>query len=192
MHDNYFGWCFDEMDGNDHDLQYLGIVAAEHVGADGFIREMLLDADVIDVLKIETLRLLYMRNEPMEIGLVLCHIYRKLHLLPIKIGRKRRKKFLEAYAKVASKFVVVSDSHGKRICVATEKLYRLLESKENLETVDNTDDLACAIFLHSGLKELGTDINKIADAFDANAEKVKELLSLAENKNEGVNDNESH
>ena len=192
LHDNYFKWCFDEMDGNDHDLQYLGIVAAEHVGADDFLREMLLDADVADVLKIETLRLLYMRNQEMRVGVVLCHIYRKLHLLSVKIGRKRRKKFLEAYAKVASKFVVVSDKHGKRICGATETIYRALEEKGALEEVENTDDLACAIFLNSGLKELGTDVKRIADAFDADAEKVQILLGLVDNKKEGVNENEAH
>ena len=45
--------------------------------------------------------------------------------------------------------------------------------------VDSTDDLACAIFLLSGLKELGNNPEMIAGAFDANADRVKVLLSAA-------------
>ena len=193
-HDRYFQWCFDEMDGTDHDLQYLAIVSAEHVGADDFLREIMLDADVADVLKVETLRLLYMRNEETEMGVVLCHIYRKLLLLPIKLGRKRRKKFLEAYAKVASKFVVVSDRHGLRIQQSAEKLYRALERYNALDLMDNSDDCACAIFLASGLKELGADVDKIAEAFDANPAKVRVLLTYLESKKleEKEQENETH
>ncbi len=180
LHDGYFRWCFDEMDGTDQDLQYLALVTAEHVRADDFIREAMLDPEVSDVLKIETLRLLYMRNESMRIGMVLCHIYRKLTLLPIKLGRKRRKRFLEGYAKIASKFVVVSDVHGKRIQAAAESLYRALEANNSLDLIENSDDCACAVFLLSGLKELGNDTKRIADAFDANPERVRVLLTNVE------------
>lgn len=179
LHDGYFQWCFDEMDGADHDLQYLALVTAERVRADEFIREVMLDSEVVDVLKIETLRLLYMRNENMRLGVVLCHIYRKLDLLRIQIGRKRRKRFLESYAKVASKFVILKETNGKKIKAAAEKLYQALAQYESLDLIDNTDDCACAIFLLSGLKELGQDMEKIASAFDANLARVRVLLSVA-------------
>ncbi len=178
-HDGYFRWCFDEMDGTDHDLQYLALTTAAHVGADDFLREVLLDSEVLDILKVETLRMLYERNEDMDIGIVLCHIYRRLHLQRIEIGRKKRKRFIEAYAQVASKFVVVSDTHGKKIHAAAEKLYRDLEKANALDLVDNADDCACAIFLLSGLKELRGDVDSIAGAFSANAAKVRVLLATA-------------
>ena len=38
------------------------------------------------------------------------------------------------------------------------------------------DDIACAIFLASGLKELGGDVVQIAEAFDADPNTVKLLL----------------
>ncbi|MBQ9714411.1 MAG: hypothetical protein IJV83_03710 [Clostridia bacterium] len=177
LHDGYFHWCFDEMDGGDHDLQYLGLITAIHVRADEFVRDVLLDFEVADVLKIEALRLLLERNEDMEVGLVLCSIYRRVPLFRIKIGRKKHRKYLEAYAKVASKFVAISDSHGKKIANAAEKLYRKLEEKGGLDLVDKEDDCACAIFLLSGLKELGKDMEKIASAFDANLARVQVLLS---------------
>ena len=179
LHDGYFRWCFDEMDGNDHDLQYLGLMTAVHVRADEFIQEILLDYEVADVLKIETIRMLLERNEENEIGLVLYSIYKKIFLPRITLGRKRRKKFVEAYAKLASKFIVLKDSYGEKIKTAAETLYSALAHYESLDLVDNVDDCACAIFMLTGLKELGRDPQVIAAAFDANVDKVKVLLSAA-------------
>ncbi|MBQ8322757.1 MAG: tetratricopeptide repeat protein [Clostridia bacterium] len=176
-HDGYFRWCFDEMDGGDHDLQYLALVTAEHVRADDFLREVLLDDEVIDILKVETLRMLYERNEDAEFGLVLCHIYRRIKLLRISIGRKKRKRFLEAYGKVASKFVVINDHYGKKLKQAAEDLYRALEANNSLDLVDSSDDCACAVFLLSGLKELRGNVETVAAAFEANVAKVRVLLT---------------
>ena len=183
LHDGYFSWCFDEMDGGDHDLQYLGLVTAVHVHADEFIRDVLLDFEVADVLKVETIRMLLERNEDDEFGVVLCSIYRRVPLFKINIGRKRRKKFLEAYAKIASKFVVISDAHGERIADSAEKLYDGLLEHDALELIQNVDDCACAIFLSAGLKELGNDPARIASAFDADLEKTQRILDTAMGKN---------
>ncbi len=186
LHDGYFHWCFDEMDGGDHDLQYLSIVTAAHVRADEFLQEVLLDFEVADVLKVETLRRLIERNEDIEVGLVLCNIYRKVPAYKIHIGRKRRKKFIESYAKLASKFVVIRDVYAEKIATAAEYLYRALQSAEALDLIDNTDDCACAIFMLSGIKELGNDMQRIASAFDANAAKVQVLVSYALAKQHGI------
>ena len=198
-HDGYFRWCFDEMDGGDHDLQYMALVTAEYVHADDFIREVLLDSEVLDVLKVETLRLLYERNEEDEFGIVLCHIYRKVPLLKVQLGRKKRKRFIEAYARVASKFSVINDVYAKKIKTATESLYRDLEGCNALDLVDKADDCACAIFLYSGIKDLRGDIEVVAKAFEANTDKVKVLLATAEagkyfqqQETKGETDNETH
>ena len=89
LHDGYFKWCFDEIDGADHDLQYLALITAEHVRADEFIQEVFLDFEVKDVLKIETLRMLLERNEEAEWGIVICNIYKRIKLPRIQIGRRR-------------------------------------------------------------------------------------------------------
>ncbi len=177
--DGFLHWCFDEMDGGDKDLQYLGLVTATHVRADEFLQDVLLDYEVADVLKLETLRMLLERNEDAEWGLVLCNIYRKVSLLRVKLGRKRRKKFLEAYAKLASKFIVIKNVYGARIKRATEELYGALASYDSLDLVDSVDDLACAIFMMTGLKELGGNSAVIAAALEANEARVKVLLSAA-------------
>ncbi len=186
LHDGYFHWCFDEMDGADHDLQHLSLTAAVHVGADDFLRNVLLDADVLDVLKIETLRMLYERNEENEFGVVLCNIYRKAYIRRIRIGRKRRKRFIGAYARIASKFALLDEEYGEKICSAAETLYRALEKYESLDLADDTDDCSCAIFVLSGLKELGKDMQNVADVFGANAAKVGVLLSVVLSAEHGV------
>ena len=43
--------------------------------------------------------------------------------------------------------------------------------------IDNTDDCACAIFRLSGITEMGNDLRRIANAFDANIARVEVLLS---------------
>ncbi len=188
LHDGYFRWAFDEMDGADHDLQYLALATAVHVGADEFVREVLLDCEVLDVLKVETLRMLYERNEDMELGLVLCHIYRDLCLSRIVIGRKKHKRFIEGYAKIASRFVAINDVYGKKLKVAAESLYKALAQNGGLEAIDNTDDLACAIFVLAGLKELGGDLTSVARALDADVERVQALLALATGRGETGSD----
>lgn len=186
LQDGYFRWCFDEMDGSDHELQYLGLITAIHAHMDDFVREVLLDYEVVDVLKIEALRMLLARNEENEFGLVLYNIYKRIHLPRVRIGRKRHKKFINAYSKLAAKFMVLKDGYGEKIAQATEKLYRALEHYNSLDLVDSEDDCACAIFMLSGLKELGNDPNRIASAFDANVTKVKVLLSAAVSEKYGV------
>lgn len=179
LHDGYFQWCFDEMDGGDKDLQYLGLVTAAHVRADEFLQDVLLDFEVADVLKVEVLRMLIERNEDMDIGIVICCIYKCVPVHKIQIGRKRRKKFIEAYAKLASKFIVINEGYSMKIKRAAEKLYRALEKNEALDLIDNVDDCACALYLMAGIHDLGKDMAWIASAFEANLAKVQVLLSYA-------------
>ncbi len=190
LHDGYFAWCFDEMDGADRDLQYLALVTAAHVRADEFLQDVLLDFEVADVLKIETLRMLAERNEDMDVGMTLCHIYKEVPLNRITIGRKKRKKFIAAYAKILSKFAVVDGRYTERIQLAAEKLYRALENANALDLIDGEDDCACAIYFVAGLTDLGRDQKWVASAFDANLAKVHVLLSYITTGE--VNENETH
>lgn len=177
LREGYFRWCFDEMDGMERDLQYLAAVTAEHARADGFLREVLLDCEVSDVLKIEILRLLYARNEDNSFGVVICNIYRDLHLERVKIGPKRHKKFVEAYAKVASKFTIINDDYGDKIKAMTEFVYRVFLRKECWELANNSDDLACAIYLLCGLKEVGRNSKTASSAFDATPGAVDQIMA---------------
>jgi tetratricopeptide (TPR) repeat protein len=180
-HEGYFAWCFDELDGGDHDLQYLALVTAARARVDDFLQDVLLDFEVADVLKVEVLRMLIERNEDMDIGVVFCNIYKCLSVYKISIGRKRRKKFIEAYAKLVSKFIAIKESYSWKIKKSAELLYRSLEKNEALDLVDNTDDCACAIYLLTGIHDLGKDTAWVASAFDANLEKTQALTAYARN-----------
>ena len=178
--EGYFRWCFDEMDGMERDLQYLAIVVAEHARADETIRDILLDCEVSDLLKIELLRLLYARNEANGFGVVICNIYRDIRIDRVKIGQKRHRKFVDAYAKTASKFTVINDAYGRRIRESAEALYRSFRERDCWELAASSDDLACAIYLLSGLKEIGKDARSAAGAFDADPGNVEKILAAAE------------
>ena len=97
----------------------------------------------------------------------------------IEIGRKRRKKFIEWYAKVASRFVAFSDGYAKKVKNTAEELYRAIEKYEQFDMCQAADDIACAIYLAAGLKELGLgkDVAAVAEAFGANAALVRVLLT---------------
>lgn len=189
LHDRYFEWCFDEMDGMDHDLQYLALIAANHVRADEFIQQVLLNHEVVDVLKVEVLRMYYERNEDAELGVVFCRIYKKAKIMRIQLGRKRRKRFLQAYAKLASKFVLIREGYDQKIHDAAELFYHTLEKYDALDLIDNVDDCACAIFLAAGLKDLGNNVEEIVRAFDANADRVRVLLTVLASHEAGLDKN---
>lgn len=186
LYDGFFDWCFDEMDGEDKELQFLGLVTAIHARADEFVQNKLLDPEVSDVLKLEALRLLYERNEDAEYGLVLCNIYKQITVRRIALGRKRRKKFLEGYAQVASKFAALRDDYGVKIQRAAEALYYALEEYDSLDLIESADDCACTIYMMTGLKELGNNPAAIAEAFGANVDRVKVLLTAAVSSSYGV------
>ena len=191
LHEGYFEWCFDELDGGDRDLQYLALVTAVRVRADEFLRDVLLDFEVADVLKVEVLRMLIERNEDMDIGVVFCNIYKCLSVYKISIGRKRRKKFIEAYAKLASKFIAIKENYSWKIKHAAETLYRGLEANNSLELIDNTDDCACAIFILSDIRDLGKDTAWVASAFEADLEKTQALIVCAAGKEEKIEDSKN-
>ena len=175
--EGYFHWCFDEMDGADQELQYLALRAAAHANVDELIEEALLDTEVSDFLKIETIRMLLERNLDDNFGVVLCNIYKRLDINKINIGKKFRKRFIEGYAKIASKFIAIQDGYPRKIKFAAEKLYRAVEEQERFELFNNSDDIACALYFAANLRELGQDVESVSAAFEGNAEVVHELIA---------------
>ena len=173
-------WCFDELDGADGDLQIFAVCVAIHCHCEEFLQEMLLDPDVSDVVKLKALHLLAVQNEDCEYGVVIYHIYRRLKFYRIKTGVKKRKRFLEAYASVYAKFVVVSDNYAQRIRAAAELLYNCLLVREATGYIDNTADISCVIYMLAGIKEAGATVEAASKLFGANAQTVQEILSLVE------------
>lgn len=130
-----------------------------------------------DILKIELLRLLYARNEENGFGVVVCNIYRDIRIARVRVGRRKRRRFVEAYAKTASRFAVINDAYAQRIRETTETMYRTFEKRDCWELAESSENLACAIYLLSGLRELGKDAASAAAAFEADAETVEKIVT---------------
>ncbi len=171
-------WCFDEMDGADGDLQVLAMCVAVHCRYEQFVEDMLLDPDVSDVVKIRALQFIAEQNRDTEYGAVVYHIYRRIKFYRIRLKGKKRKKFLEAYAVVYSKFSVISDNHAQRIRASAELLYNCLSLRDALFYADRPADISCVIYMLAGIREAGANVSAAAELFDADREKVSEILQL--------------
>ena len=184
--EQYFSWCFDEMDGMEQDLQYLGVMAAEHAGADEFLRDVLLDCDVKDALKVELLRLLYLRGKDDFFGVVICHIYRPIEIISPAIGVENKELFLAAYARACSRFCVINELYGEKLQDACEDLYYQFKRLQLWEYAKKEENLACLMYLSAGLKDVGKTLDKVAPVFGADKEQVQTVLDLLKNaKTEG-------
>lgn len=173
-------WAFDEMDGNDFDLQVLALCAAVHCRYEQFVQDILLDPDVSDVVKMKLMHLIVLQNKETSYGVVIYHIYRRIRFYRIKTGLKKRKKFLDAYAAVYVKFSLFSDNHAQRIRAAGELLYNCLSLREATAYIDGEEDVSCVIYMLAGIKEAGTSVEAAATLFDANTENVAQILELVQ------------
>jgi hypothetical protein len=97
---------------------------------------------------------------------------------------------LEAYATLASKFIVVREEYSIKIKRAAEKLYRSLEKYNAWDLIDNVDDCACAIYMLTGIHDLGKDLAWVASAFEANLAKTQVLTSYALSNDYGIEQTE--
>ncbi|MBR2903926.1 MAG: hypothetical protein IKC37_04690 [Clostridia bacterium] len=188
--DGYFRWCFDEMDGMDKDLQYVAIVVAEHAGLDSFLREVLLDYEVHDGLKVELIRALYRRNEEMQCGVVLCNIYKKHTFMPLKIGRKKRRLVLDGYARAASRFAMFNPVYAGKLKRTAEETYSRLVKNGEIEFLKDTDAFSAALCLLAGIHDMGDTAEKIAPFFETEPNKVMEVLIACEKPPQQGEDNE--
>ena len=186
LQEGVFRWCFDEMDGMEQELQWLAVQAAARGGeagsgaCDEFLREALLDCEVRDAMKIETLRLLFERGRENDFGVVICNIYKSVHMPEVTLGKTRKKLFLRGYAAVASKFAVIGDTYGRKIRRVTEKTYSDLFFTGLLGEVKSPEALAAAVYLLCEFRDAGGKIKDACLLFSASEKEVRAILSAAE------------
>lgn len=174
----YFTWCFDEMDGMDKQLQSLGISVAAYAKQFAFLREILLDPETDDTLKIDVLRLFFEENEDDAVGVVVCGIYHRVYIEKLSLGRNKRQLFLDAYADLSSKFSLVGEQNAQKIHDAAKRLYGLAKEKNAFSLFTSAEDVECALYLCSKMRGLGKTAEEVAPAFGANKERVEEILKL--------------
>ena len=175
--DSCVRWCFDEGDGNNpYELRLLGAACAVKAEMNDTVRDILLDAFLPDGIKMETLNELVQRNGGGEYGIVVCNLYRRLTLLPLTIGRTKRKTFLRAYGMAFSRFAMLSENYGELLNTAATNLYFKLECEGRLEEARSVPVLAAAIIRCSQIKESGLTEDNMLSFFGADKKKVEALL----------------
>lgn len=180
--DGVLSWCFDEMDGQEEELQLLAASTAIHCGRFPFLKEVLLDFQVRDTVKIEIIRMLAEHNQDGVFGVVICNIYKTLFFYRLGIGLKSRKKFLEGYAACFASFAILSDVNGAKIATAATQLYRLLAERSRYDCMEDPKALAVVIYKLADLQEAGKNLSSLAALMGAELDRVEEILSVVEAK----------
>lgn len=181
-----FHWAFDELDGMDRELQWFAVKCAGEglrcgsAACSAFLKELALDSEVKDAIKIEILRAFLQLGEQTEMGVVVCNVFKRVTLPSVKFGRKKRKTFLNAYADVASKFAVIGDAYVRRIRLMAEKTYSQFAEAQLLDEVTTEEALSAAIYLCCDLRGEGNRFKEACLLFSADEEQTKKLLSLKE------------
>lgn len=170
--------AFDEMDGRDQKLQLLAAKVAVKLRRDAEVREMLLDFDADDVVKLHALHELIMRNEEDSFGTVICNLYKEFFTHKIEIGHKKSEEFLHAFAEVYSKFALFGEENERKLCSAAEEIYAAIEEYEAWEYCEERASLAAAIYREARLKRGERKLSDIVKMFNANKYKTQKILDL--------------
>lgn len=173
-----FRLAFDHLDGRDDNMQMHAIKAAMKLKSDVILREILLDFDVDEAVKLYILRDLTIRNEDDSFGVVICNLYKEFFIHKLMIGSKKRAAFLRAFADVYAKFVILEDENEEKILTAAEDIYDSLAEAEALDLCVDEAAVSAAIYREARLAHGERSIEKIAFLFDANVYAVEDILSF--------------
>lgn len=176
--DNILRIAFDEMEGRDEKLQLLAAKVAVKCRRDGFVREVLLNYEGDEIVKLSILHDLAMRNEDNSFGTVICKFYKEFFTHEIDIGNRKRTEFLKAFADVYSKCALLDEMSEAKICAAAEDVYRTIEEAEAWSYMDERSELAAVIYREARIRGGERKIEKIAAIFEADVALVKEILNL--------------
>lgn len=170
-------WCFDEGDGRSvYELEMLGVTCAVKAGFDDMVRDILLDADVSDAVKMQTIGILAERNRDNVYGVVVCNIYRSVTLLALEIGRTRKKNFVKAYSALVSRFAMLDGNYVYLLNAAATKLYYKLAELGRLDDAKNINTLSAAIYRLSDIHDGGLGTDSIPAFFGADEELYRRLI----------------
>ncbi len=170
-------WCFDEGEfRRGGELQALAAGIAVKLGMDELVRDLLLNAFIDEHVKLEILRLLAMRNRIDFFSVVICNVLRRVTTQNLDLGRKKRKTFLNAYARLFSSFAVIDDGYGMKFAEAAEEVYRRLEARGGLDEVNNEEELTVAVCVESGVHPSELAGENIYEFYGVSEESVKRLL----------------
>ncbi len=174
--DSFFRISFDEMEGRDEKLQMLAAKVAVKTHSDAFVREMLLDYEGDDMVKLSVLHDLVERNEEESYGTVFLNIYREFFTHELKLGEEKRAEFLRAFADVYSRFALLGEENEAKLCNAAEDVYLTLEEADALDLVDERAEIAAVIYREARMRHAERDFAEIAKMFDADRSAAQKIL----------------
>ncbi len=140
-------WCIDEGNGQEGELQLLGLTVAVRAGLEYFWRAAFLSTEVNEAAKLQALCELCERNKPFDLGMCLAGVYRAVAFDTLRTGRARHMSFVRAYAKCVARFVPLGFGSAEDYRIAAVKLYAAAEKAGALDAAKDEDSLACAIYL---------------------------------------------
>ena len=166
----------DEMEGRDDKMLLLALRVAIVTRSDAFLREMLLDYNGNEFIKLTALHLLAERNEDNSFGVVLCNLYKEYFTHHIEIGERKQREFLQAYADAYAKCAMLSEENEEKICAAAEDVYATLAEANVWDYFDDPGSIAAVICRESRIDVGVKTIEEISDIFDGNVATVKKVL----------------
>lgn len=172
-------WSFEEGDkvGDGTELQTVASICAVKLGYDDYVRELLLDAFLPDEIKSTMLHFLCERNKKDIFSFVYDMGYKVIELDHVKLGNKKRKMFLCAYAMLIGRLGVLDPDSAPDFARECERIYAILKENDKLDLCIDENTLAAAIFLESGMYEK-LNLEKVMDIEDYFGVNYKNLLAL--------------
>lgn len=174
--DEYFRIAFDQMDGRDDKMQILAAHVAVKCRCERFLREILLDYNASESVKLLILRELVMRNEENSYGVVICGFYREFFTHELDIGERCREIYLSAFAEVYSKYALIGDENEEKLINAAEDVYRTLEESDSLDFAEEQSAISAVIYREARLRQSEHSIERISLLFGAKVKVVREIL----------------
>lgn len=176
--ENHIRLAFDQLEGRDQKLQQLAARVAVKCRCDDVVRELLLDFEGDEFIKLSMMRDLVLRNEDNSFGVVICNFYREFYTHKMEFDGRRPDQFMEAFAEVYSRYSITADDNERKLLYAAEDVNYTLVDADAEDLFAEKDALAAAIYREARLTDGEHGIETIANLFNANVHTVKEILNF--------------
>ena len=176
--ENYIRLAFDQLEGRDQKLQQLAARVAVKCRCDDVVRELLLDFEGDEFIKLSMMLDLVLRNEDNSFGVVICNFYREFYTHKMEFDGRRPDQFMEAFAEVYSRYSITADDNERKLLYAAEDVNYTLVDADAEDLFAEKDALAAAIYREARLTDGEHGIETIANLFNANVHTVKEILNF--------------
>ena len=175
---NFIRLAFDQLQGNDQKLIQLAGKIAVKCRCDDVVRELLLDFEGNEFVKLSMMKDLVERNEDNSFGVVICNFYREFYTHKMEFDGRRPDQFMKAFAEVYSRYSITADDNERKLLYAAEDVNYTLVDADADDLFAEKESLAAVIYREARLADGEHGIETIAGLFNANVHTVKEILNF--------------